>query len=54
MIAFGRFKFTSSMLKSIGNICFDSSREVGLFSEGLLREVLLYSPQHQYVIISHE
>ena len=31
------------MLKSIGDIWFGCSREVGWFSEGLLREVILYS-----------
>ena len=41
MVASGRF--IMSMLKSIGDIWFGCSREVGCFSEGLLIEVLLYT-----------
>ena len=41
MVASGRFIMYSSMLKSISDIWFGCSREVGYFSEGLLREGLL-------------
>ena len=40
------------MLKSIRDIWFGCSQEVGCFSEGLLREVLLEYTQH-YPIIKH-
>ena len=43
MVTSGRFRmyYCNSMLKSIGDIWFGCSQEIGCFSEGVLIEVLL-------------